>query len=396
MLTRRIKLQVVAFVVIALVGISYVGASYAGLDQLWGGRGMLVKVRMGESGGLFTNAEVTYRGVRVGRVGPMSLTDDGIEAELRMDPAAPDIPADLEAVVANRSAVGEQYLDLRPRSENGPYLADGSVITGVKLPMPVQTVLSDLDSLIASVPLDSLRTVVDEMSDAFRGRGADLQSLLDNQGVFIQTASQYLPQTQQLIDDGGAVLLTQENLGSSIKSFSSDARLLAEQLRKSDGDLRRLIAATPGVSNEVSALIRESGTGVGVVLANLLTPAQVFAARGTAFEQLLGSYPQVVDQGYRVFNEDGSTNMALVLNFNNPPPCRDGYQSTDYRPAKDVAPVPFNTNARCTLPRGNPSSVRGSQNVPKGGPSPAEPSIVALNPVQPGPTSLTQVLGGGR
>jgi phospholipid/cholesterol/gamma-HCH transport system substrate-binding protein len=396
MLTRRIKLQVIAFVVIALVGISYVGASYAGLDQLFGGRGMLVKVRMGESGGLFTNAEVTYRGVRVGRVGPMSLTDDGIEAELRMDPAAPDIPADLEAVVANRSAVGEQYLDLRPRSENGPYLADGSVITGVKLPMPVQTVLSDLDSLIASVPLDSLRTVVDEMSDAFRGRGADLQSLLDNQGAFIQTASQYLPQTQQLIDDGGAVLLTQENLGSSIKSFSSDAQLLAAQLRKSDGDLRKLISVTPAVSSEVSALIRESGTGVGVVLANLLTPAQVFSTRGAAFEQLLGSYPGAVEQGYRVINADGSTNMALVLNFNNPPPCRDGYEGTDYRPGKDVSPTPLNTDARCTLPRGNQSSVRGSQNVPKGGPVAGEPPIVALTPVQPGPTSLTQVLGGGR
>jgi phospholipid/cholesterol/gamma-HCH transport system substrate-binding protein len=396
MLTRRIKLQVIAFVVIALVGISYVGASYAGLDQVFGGRGMLVKVRMAESGGLFTNAEVTYRGVRVGRVGPMSLTDDGIEAELRMDPAAPDIPADLEAVVANRSAVGEQYLDLRPKSENGPYLADGAVITGVKLPMPVQTVLSDLDGLIASVPLDSLRTVVDEMSDAFRGRGADLQSLLDNQGAFIQTASQYLPQTQQLIDDGGAVLLTQDNLGSSIKSFSSDARLLAAQLRKSDGDLRKLITATPAVSNEVSALIRESGSGIGVVLANLLTPAQVFTTRGDAFEQLLGAYPGAVNQGYRVIDKDGATNLALVLNFTNPPPCRDGYESTVYRPGKDVSPAPFNTNARCTLPRGNPSSVRGSQNAPKGGPVPGEPTIVALTPVQPGPTSLTQVLGGGR
>ncbi|MBP2325500.1 phospholipid/cholesterol/gamma-HCH transport system substrate-binding protein [Kibdelosporangium banguiense] len=396
MLTRRIKLQVIIFVVIALVGISYVGASYAGLDQLFGGRGMLLKVRMAESGGLFTNAEVTYRGVRVGRVGPMHLTDDGIEVELRMEPDAPEIPVDLDAVVANRSAVGEQYLDLRPRSEKGPYLADGAVITGVRTPMPVHTVLSDLDSLIASVPLDSLRTVVDEMSDAFRGRGEDLQVLLSNQDSFIQTASQYLPQTQKLIDDGGAVLLTQENLGSSIKQFSSDAQLFAEQLRKSDGDLRKLITVTPQMSNEISGLIRESGTGVGVVLANLLTPAQVFSTRGAAFEQLLALYPQAVNNGYRVINADGTTNLALTLTFNNPPPCRQGYESTVYRPGNDISPAPFNTAARCTLPKGNPSLVRGSQNAPKGGPVPNEPTLVALAPVQSGPTSLTQVLGGGR
>ncbi|ALG11080.1 MlaD family protein [Kibdelosporangium phytohabitans] len=396
MLSRRIKLQVAIFLVIALVGVSYVGASYAGLDQLLGGRGMAVTARMPESGGLFTNSEVTYRGVRVGRVGPMRLTDDGIEAELRLDPGAPEIPADLVAVVANRSAVGEQYMDLRPRRDDGPYLREGSVITGVHLPMPVQSVLSDLDSLVKSVPIDSLQTVVDELSDAFRGRGNDLRALLDNQADFVRTASQYLPQTKDLITDSGTVLLTQEQLSSSITGFSEDARLLAGQLRKSDGDLRSLIKATPGVSAEVTGLLRESGTELGVVLANLLTPAQIFASRGPAFEQLLASYPKAVADGYRIIGPNGEGNTALILNFYDPPPCRKGYESTTYRPGKDISPAPFNTNAHCALPYGNASSVRGSQNAPKGGPVPDPPPMVALSPAPQGPTTLTQVLGGGR
>jgi phospholipid/cholesterol/gamma-HCH transport system substrate-binding protein len=397
MLSSRIKVQVVIFVVIALVGVSYVGAGYAGLDQLVGSRGMVVKADMAESGGLFTNSEVTYRGVRVGRVGPMRLTDDGIEVELRIDPSAPDIPADLDAAVTNRSAVGEQYLDLKPRREDGPYLADGSVIprSAIRMPLPVETVLSNLDSLVASVPLDSLRTVVYELDDAFRGRGADLQALLDNQAALVQTASRYLPQTQTLITDGGKVLLTQQQQSAAIKSFSRDAHLLAEQLRDSDSDLRKLITATPLVSDEISGLIQESGTGIGVVLANLLTPAQVFSTRGDAFEQLLGSYPQAVSSGYRVIDKDGSTNLALVLNFDNPSPCRDGYGSTTNRPGKDVTSTPFNTDARCALPRGNQSSVRGSQNVPAGAPV-TSPGILALTPVPSGPASLDQVLGGVR
>lgn len=395
MLTRRIKLQVIIFVVLALVGVSYVGASYAGLDQLVGGRGMLVTARMPESGGLFTNSEVTYRGVRVGRVGPMRLTDDGIEAELRFDPSAPDIPSDVEAVVTNRSAVGEQYLDLRPKRDGGPFLADGSVITGVNLPLPVQTVLSNLDTMVASVPLESLRTVVFELNQAFRGRGENLQTLLDTQTQFVSTATQYLPQTQTLITGGGKVLLTQEQLSSAIKSFTEDSRLLAAQLRRSDDDLRKLIAATPRVSQELSSLIKESGSGIGVVLANLITPARVFQTRGPAFEQLLGTYPNAVGLGYRVIGANGTTNMALALNFHNPPPCTRGYEGTAYRPGKEVAPLPLNPAAKCTLPTGDPSLVRGSQNVPKGAPVPG-PTIVGLAPVTPGPTSLEQVLGGGR
>jgi phospholipid/cholesterol/gamma-HCH transport system substrate-binding protein len=397
MLSRRIKAQVVIFVVIALVGITYVGANYAGLDQLVGGRGMVVKAEMPESGGLFTNAEVTYRGVRVGRVGPMRLTDNGIEVELRIDPDAPRIPADLDAAVTNRSAVGEQYLDLKPRRDDGPYLADGSVIpsSSIKLPLPVETVLSNLDGLVASVPLESLRTVVHELDDAFRGRGADLQALIDTQGDLVRTASQYLPQTQRLITDGGTALRTQVNQGSAIRSFSQDAHLLAEQLRNSDSDLRRLITATPRVSEQISGLIQESGSGIGVILANLLTPAQVFSTRGAAFEQLLGSYPQAVADGYRVIDKNGSTNMAMVLNFNNPAPCRRGYEGTERRPGKDVTPAPLHTDARCALPYGDPRSVRGSQNAPKGGPVPGVDPIT-LTQAHAGPESLSQVLGGGR
>jgi phospholipid/cholesterol/gamma-HCH transport system substrate-binding protein len=397
MLSRRIKVQVVIFVVIALVGITYVGANHAGLDQLVGGRGLVVRAEMPESGGLFTNAEVTYRGVRVGRVGPMRLTDNGIEVELRIDPDAPRIPADLDAAVTNRSAVGEQYLDLKPKRDDGPYLADGSVIPGsrIKLPLPVETVLSNLDGLVASVPIESLRTVVYELDDAFRGRGADLQALIDTQGDLVRTASQYLPQTQRLITDGGTALRTQVNQGSAIRSFSQDAHLLAEQLRNSDSDLRRLITVTPRVSEQISGLIQESGSGIGVILANLLTPAQVFSTRGAAFEQLLGSYPQAVADGYRVIDKNGSTNMAMVLNFNNPAPCRGGYAGTERRPGKEVTPVPLNTDARCALPYGDPRSVRGSQNAPKGGPVPGVDPIT-LTQAHAGPESLSQVLGGGR
>jgi phospholipid/cholesterol/gamma-HCH transport system substrate-binding protein len=398
MLSGRIKVQVAIFVVIALVGVSYVGASYAGLDQLFGSRGIVVKAQLAESGGLFTNSEVTYRGVRVGRVGPMHLTDDGIEVELRLDPSAPRIPSDLDAAVTNRSAVGEQYLDLKPKRDDGPYLEDGAVIprSAIKMPLPVQTVLSNLDGLVASVPLESLRTVVYELDDAFRGRGQDLQTLLDNQSSLVQTASEHLPATQRLIDDGGKVLLTQQQQSEAIKSFSQDTHLLAEQLRKSDGDLRSLITATPKVSNEISGLIQESGSGIGVVLANLLTPAQVFSTRGAAFEELLATFPQAVANAYRVVGPQGDVHFNMVLNFDDPPPCVKGYEGTVYRPGKETTSVPLNTDARCTLPYGNQSSVRGSQNAPKGGPVPVAPEVLALTPAPTGPASLNQVLGGVR
>ena len=85
-------------------------SSTSGLDRLILGSGYDVAADFKDSGGIFVNAEVTYRGVAVGRVTDMKLIDDGVRVVLTMDPDADTIPADTEAVVATRSAVGEQYV----------------------------------------------------------------------------------------------------------------------------------------------------------------------------------------------------------------------------------------------------------------------------------------------
>ena len=72
---------------------------------------------------------VSYRGVRVGQVQKLELTHDGVDAYLDIDKGWDDkIPAATLAVVGNRSAVGEQYVDLQPQTDRGPYLHDGSQI----------------------------------------------------------------------------------------------------------------------------------------------------------------------------------------------------------------------------------------------------------------------------
>ena len=49
----------------------------AQLDELVVDKDYTVVAHYPESGGIFTTAEVTYRGVRVGTVGDMTLTQDG-------------------------------------------------------------------------------------------------------------------------------------------------------------------------------------------------------------------------------------------------------------------------------------------------------------------------------
>ena len=56
--------------------ISYLGFNYVGLDRVLLGSGYDVAADFEDSGGIFVNAEVTYRGVGVGRVSDMELVEE--------------------------------------------------------------------------------------------------------------------------------------------------------------------------------------------------------------------------------------------------------------------------------------------------------------------------------
>jgi len=376
MLVRKTKIQLIAFLVISVVAIVYALIRFAGLGQVFGQTGYTVKLELTNSGGIFTGAEVTYRGYNIGRVGQLKLTARGLEAELNIDPDTPQVPQNLQAVIANRSAVGEQFVDLRPVTEGGPYLNGDSVIPASKAQTPVSTeqVVSDLDGLARSVPTDALRTVVDESYNAFNGTGQDLQVLLDTVRDFTASAQQYLPQTVQLLDSGNTVLRTQNAQASNMAEFSKNLNELSTTLKNSDGDLRRLIQVTPQAASVINQMVTDVGPGLSELFANLLTTSNLLLTRQDGIEQVLVSYPLLSIGARSVVPGDGTAHLGLVLNLFNPPACTKGYQDPDqYRPGTDTSAREPDWNAYCAEPSGSPISVRGAQNAPFNG-IPTEPT----------------------
>ncbi|GGZ22798.1 MCE family protein [Streptomyces nitrosporeus] len=398
MITTATRLKNLAFLVIAVLVLGYLGIRYADLGHYIGLRGYYtVKVQLPQTGGLFTHSNVTYRGVSVGRVGPIELTDDGVEAELRIENDAPRIPDSLQAVVASLSAVGEQYVDLRPTRADGPFLENGSVIdqADTTIPAPVTDVLTSVNALTGSVDTEALRTVVEEFGAAFEGRGDDLQVLLDTSSEFVDAADEALPTTTKLMADGERVLRTQAEQGQALKGFASGAEQLAAELKSSDADLRKLIAAAPGATAQISGLLRDLEPGFGVVVANLLTTSEVAVTRQRGLEELLVKVPAVAAAGASIIDSDGKARFGMSVTFFEPLPCTAGYGGTTYRPGKDLSPAPaVNTKARCTSSPGTGINVRGSANAPRGGPVPAPARPGSLLAGTDG-TALPGALGGG-
>lgn len=364
MLTRRIKAQVIIFVIAALIGTSYLGATYVGINPF--SSDYRVTVQMPDAGGTFTNGQVTYRGVPVGRIESLRPTANGTEAVLRIDADAPDMPAQVQASVANRSAIGEQYIDLRGAWDAGrSTLSAGDTITGASMPPPVEDVLRSGRDFAGSLPEDSLNVVIDEAYDLSRGLGDGLGQLLDTSQQFVRTADENFLVTQQLIRTSDTVLSTQIGAGDSIRSFSSDLSLIADTLESSDGDLRRLIDVSPAATRELEALFSQVGRPLGTLLANLITPAQVFGVNSDGVEDALIKAPEALSVGWSVTNA-GQIDLGLITSFFDPLPCVAGYGGTQQREGVVTSQGrPFNTSAGCTAAPSSGTNVRGPQAVPR-------------------------------
>jgi phospholipid/cholesterol/gamma-HCH transport system substrate-binding protein len=387
MLTTATKIKLAVFAVLGVLIVAYTGIHYANLGRYVGMPGYyVVRLDLAQAGGIFPNADVTYRGVSVGRVGAVRLTATGVEANLNISDSAPPIPARLQAAVADLSAVGEQYVDLRPDSASGPYLTAGSVISqrDTELPLPVTSLLTSLNTLATSLPLGTLRSLLDEMATGLQGQGTDLASIIDGNHALVQALSATTGQTITLITNSKTVLATQIAESDELDSFADSAQLLARQLKATDPDLRKLIIAGPQVGAQVADLLANTNPGLATLIANLLTTSEVTLTRGQALDELLSVLPADIAAGSTVITNKGA-NLGVALTFFNPLPCTAGYGGTVYRNGLDTSPAPpLNTSAACTEPASE-GDVRGSAHAPSGGgvPAAAQPGLAQLLGVNP-------------
>ena len=323
-MTRASRIRLLVFLVVGGLAVVNAGARYAGLTERLFPSTYAVTVHLADSGGLFERGEVTYRGVTVGRVESLDFRTDGVDARLAIDDGE-RIPADVEAEVHNRSAVGEQYLDLVPRTGGGPYLADGAVIdvADTSTPLDEERLILDADRLLRSVDRRDLRTVVDESGKALAGAGPDLGRLLGNGRTVLDAARHALPATRTLLRTGHTVLLTQDDQAATIAGYLHDLDGLTGVVAVRDDSLRTVLRDATGAARQLRLL----GLGLEPVLPGLLTRVSVISAITSRhrddLEEGLVAIPYALASAITP-GRDGRAHFTFV-GATGPGPCRRGY-----------------------------------------------------------------------
>ena len=241
-------------------------------------------------------------------------------------------------MVGNRSAVGEQYVELQPQVDTAPYLRDDSEIANedTRTPIPTEKLLADVSNTVSSVDQKALAVTVDELGQAFAGTGEDLQRIIDTGNSFIQEANANFDVTTALIRDSNTVLSTQADSASAIRNFAQEMSLFTTSLAGDDPSLRKVIDDGSAAAVELRTFLEDNEVDLGELINNLVTTGDVIVKHLAGVRQILSIYPYVVEGGFSVVSKSPDTGLydahfGLILTTT--PVCHAGYQGTDTRPA---------------------------------------------------------------
>lgn len=343
MIGWRIKVNLVAFLLISL------GLVYAMATQVLS----ILQPRYSvyaifpDAGGVFTNQEVTYRGITVGQVGEMKVIEDGVKIELSIEDEFREIPKeDVEARVMFKSAVGEQFVDILPVAEGAPYLEHGDTIPKEQNSIPVSTqeLLTTLEAVLRGVPPDALKGAIDSLGVGLTGHGPDIATILESMAELAELFADRAPEVQGILKNGSTVgdafVGSSEDFGVAIRRLVE----VSEELSQDRPDLKRLLENTNVTSDEVLALLRDYDANIDKFLPRFAELNALQAEHKEDLAQIFRFLPDGLGKIVKSFEpETGLIRFGLIDDFS-AGACSYG---TDRRRPTDRTPQPPPKDARC-------------------------------------------------
>jgi phospholipid/cholesterol/gamma-HCH transport system substrate-binding protein len=337
MITRRIIVNVITFIVLSAVLIVALIVSVFRVQPKYS-----IYATFADSGGVFTNQEVTYRGVTVGQVGTLRIVPKGVRIQLVINKTFDKIPKDgTHARVMFKSAVGEQFVDILPRVRTGPYFRPGDDIpmSATELPVQQEELLRLLDAVLSGVPPKALHDLVDALGTGLGGRGGELHSALAALDPLTRTLSERTAELNALnvgADRAGTAFdPTAAQFVSGIKGLGTTAAALG---RGSPG-LAQLLQAGADDVPDIGGLIAARKAELDGTIANLAVVTRISYDHLKSVENTLDWLPLFLDA--LVGSYDSTTNrfrFGQILTEIDNPPCSYG---TPRRNAQQEGNAPY-------------------------------------------------------
>jgi phospholipid/cholesterol/gamma-HCH transport system substrate-binding protein len=369
MLDRLTRIQLAIFAVVTVITVAIMAVFYLRLPAALGIGTYQVTANFVAGGGLYKNANVTYRGVAVGRVDSVGLSPDGVDAVMRLN-SGTVVPSNVTATVKSVSAIGEQYIDLVPpahaatsKLHNGSRIDRANTVIGID----IATLLHQSESLVNSVADTRLRELLRETFTAFNGSGPEIARLLESSRLLVDEANAEFPHTSQLIDQVGPFLQAQIRSGNDIRSLSDGLARFTSEVKQADPQLRTLLTVVPPAVDQANTAFSGIRPSFPMLAANLANLGRVGVIYHKSIEQLLVVLPALFAAIITAANgepQDEGAKLDFKVDVD-PPPCTTGFIPPPMiRTPADETLREIPTDMYCKTAQNDAADVRGARNYP--------------------------------
>ena len=363
---RRIHTAQVLILLILIGGVVYV------TDTVVGGslfrNPYTVSVELPQAAGLHEGSVVTYRGQRIGEVVDVRLSEKpgvGAVAEIEIESDV-DVPQDSAFEVRNLSAVGEQYLEVLPRTAAKPWLADGATVPveATSVPVSVPDVLAHAQGLMSQLDVEDIRTIAEETTAIFGSteRGTDdvdLRALAIEMETAFALLRRLEPRLTQLARRAEKPLATVADLDPAIRKASADLEAIAASLATATPDIRSTVTTAIDLLPRLDRWWRTTSPALRKLLAQGVPVTEMAARHLRGLQHWLDFAPLQADV-MAGSTRDGSGRVLLVPRILK----NCVYDRSVQRDIQDTRRRAPRTDVRCTDPPPG-TQGRGSATVPK-------------------------------
>ncbi len=272
-----------------------------------------VTVQLPESGGLLPNQDVALRGVRIGRIESVQITDRGVNAVANITSKV-KIPASAIAHVSALSPAGEQFINFEASSDAGPYLRDGSSIALDRTTVPVglAQMLEDANGLLSQVDPRKVEMMKKELSLSKEGP-AKLAAIVDGGTFLLSTLDSVLPQTTSLIKTTRVVLTLAADKNAGLAASTVDLNRTLSGVARMQGGYRRLTEDSPRALAGADRLFADNSDAMVQLLGSTATMSQLLYVRVPALNALFPNYRgSLLDAFGSVFHDNGAWGTAEI------------------------------------------------------------------------------------
>lgn len=280
---------------------------------------------------LVPGSGVRLNDVTVGTVDTVALTEDNrAEVTMAIDPDQP-VPAEVEAMLARTSVLGERYVDLVPTSDSPDCcIADGTIIAQTSMRADLENLVNSGAELLITVSSDAVGTSLRTAAEAFGGNSDLISGFVDEVSAVVSTFDDSSDDLLALIDALDAVTAAYAPGAASNAAVMEDLRVATAALQDLDGDLLDTLDDLTVLSDEAVAFLEPHQGEIADTVRRLRKVLQNVEEADADVQRLLEIGPRWMTQLRRgALNEEAQVWLDVIV-------C--GVNDTDGDVSRDCTP----------------------------------------------------------